>query len=177
MCIRDSSGTISLSERNFLGKGQRLLFEVLTSASNKRVKFGFTEPAFLDRDLSANIDFTYLDLEPRQSSYTANESSIKTGFGFSLGPDSRLTTSLKLSEEKIIVPSNTESLILKDDAGRLSNVEVSFSYVKDGRDSIIKPLSGYLFLSDLSISGLSGKYSFLKGSARGRVYKSFLMMV
>ena len=41
------SGTISLSERNFLGKGQRLLFEVLTSASNKRVKFGFTEPAFL----------------------------------------------------------------------------------------------------------------------------------
>ena len=167
------SGTISLSERNFLGKGQRLLFEVLTSASNKRVKFGFTEPAFLDRDLSANIDFTYLDLEPRQSSYTANESSIKTGFGFSLGPDSRLTTSLKLSEEKIIVPSNTDSLILKDDAGRLSNVEVSLSYVKDGRDSIIKPLSGYLFLSDLSIAGLSGEHSFLKGSARGRVYKSF----
>ena len=167
------SGTISLSERNFLGKGQRLLFEVLTSASNKRVKFGFTEPAFLDRDLSANIDFTYLDLEPRQSSYTANESSIKTGFGFSLGPDSRLTTSLKLSEEKITVPSSTGSLILKDDAGRLSNAEVSLSYVKDGRDSIIKPLSGYLFLSDLSVSGLSGDYSFLKGSARGRVYKSF----
>ena len=167
------SGTISLSERNFLGKGQRLLFEVLTSASNKRVKFGFTEPAFLDRDLSASIDFTYLDLEPRQSSYTANESSVKTGFGFSLGPDSRLITSLKLSEEKIVVPSSTNSLILKDDAGTLSNAEVSFSYVKDGRDSIIKPLSGYLFLSDFSISGLSGNHTLLKGSARGKVYRSF----
>ena len=34
------SGTVSLSERNFLGKGQRLLFEVLASESNKSIKFG-----------------------------------------------------------------------------------------------------------------------------------------
>ena len=167
------SGTISLSERNFLGKGQRLLFEVLTSSSNKSVKFGFTEPAFLNRDLSASIDYTYLDLEPRQSSYTANESSIRTGLGFNLGPDSRLTTSIKLSEEKILVPADGSSLILKDDAGKISNTEISLDYVKDGRDSIIKPSTGYLFRSDVSFSGLGGENSFLKGSARGKIYTSF----
>ena len=166
------SGTISLSERNFLGKGQRLLFEVLTSSSNKRARFGFTEPAFLDRDLSASIDLTYLDLEPKQSSYTSNESSIRTGFGFSLGADSRLTTALKFSEEKILVSDNTLSLILKDDAGTISNAEFSLNYIKDGRDSIIKPTTGYLFTSDLSISGLGGESRFLKGSARGRFYNS-----
>ena len=103
------SGTISLSERNFLGKGQRLLFEVLTSESNKSVKFGFTEPALLNRDLSASIDLTYLDLEPRQSSFTSNESSIRTGFGFKLGNDTRLITSLKILEEKISVPISSNS--------------------------------------------------------------------
>ncbi|MDG2355149.1 MAG: outer membrane protein assembly factor BamA [Paracoccaceae bacterium] len=168
------SGTISLSERNFLGKGQRLLFEVLTSPSNKRVKFGFTEPAVLNRDLSASIDFMYLDVEPKQSSYTANESSVRTGFGFSLGPDSRLTTSFKLSEEKILVPDDTTSLILKDDAGTLSNAGITLNYINDKRNSIIKPSSGYLFMSDLSLSGLGGNHTFVKGSARGKFYNSFL---
>ena len=91
--------SLSLSERNFLGKGQRLLFEVLTSESNKSIKFGFTEPSLFNRDLSVSIDLTYLDLEPRQSSFTSNESSLRTGFGFKLGTDSRLITSLKIMEE------------------------------------------------------------------------------
>ena len=167
------SGTISLSERNFLGKGQRLLFEVLTSESNKSIKFGFTEPALLNRDLSASIDLTYLDLEPRQSSFTSNESSIRTGFGFKLGNDTRLITSIKILEEKILVPISSNSLILKEDQGKISKSELSFDYLIDGRDSIIKPRNGYLIRSDIIISGLGSRNSFIKGSARGKIYNSF----
>ena len=167
------SGTISLSERNFLGKGQRLLFEVLTSESNKSIKFGFTEPALLNRDLSASIDLTYLDLEPRQSSFTSNESSIRTGFGFKLGNDTRLITSLKILEEKISVPISSNSLILKEDQGKISKSELSFDYLIDGRDSIIKPKNGFLLRSDITISGLGSRNSYVKGSARGKIYNSF----
>ena len=167
------SGTISLSERNFLGKGQRLLFEVLTSESNKSIKFGFTEPALLNRDLSASIDLTYLDLEPRQSSFTSNESSIRTGFGFKLGNDTRLITSLKILEEKISVPISSNSLILKEDQGKISKSELSFDYLIDGRDSIIKPKNGFLLRSDITISGLGSRNSFIKASARGKIYNSF----
>ena len=167
------SGTISLSERNFLGKGQRLLFEVLTSESNKSIKFGFTEPALLNRDLSASIDLTYLDLEPRQSSFTSNESSIRTGFGFKLGNDTRLITSLKILEEKILVPITSNSLILKEDQGKISKSELSFDYLIDGRDSIIKPKNGFLLRSDITISGLGSRNSYIKGSARGKIYNSF----
>ena len=167
------SGTISLSERNFLGKGQRLLFEVLTSESNKSIKFGFTEPALLNRDLSASIDLTYLDLEPRQSSFTSNESSIRTGFGFKLGNDTRLITSLKILEEKISVPISSNSLILKEDQGKISKSELSFDYLIDGRDSIIKPKNGFLLRSDITVSGLGSRNSYIKGSARGKIYNSF----
>ena len=167
------SGTISLSERNFLGKGQRLLFEVLTSESNKSIKFGFTEPALLNRDLSASIDLTYLDLEPRQSSFTSNESSIRTGFGFKLGNDTRLITSLKILEEKISVPISSNSLILKEDQGKISKSELSFDYLIDGRDSILKPKNGFLLRSDITISGLGSRNSYIKGSARGKIYNSF----
>ena len=167
------SGTISLSERNFLGKGQRLLFEVLTSESNKSIKFGFTEPSLFNRDLSISIDLTYLDLEPRQSSFTSNESSLRTGFGFKLGTDSRLITSLKIMEEKISVPISSSSLILKEDQGKISKSELLLDYLIDGRDSIVKPKNGYLLRSDLTISGLGASNSFIKASAKGKIYNSF----
>ena len=167
------SGTVSLSERNFLGKGQRLLFEVLGSESNKSVKFGFTEPSLFNRDLSASIDLTYLDLEPRQSSFSSNESSLRTGFGFKLGNDSRLLTSFNILEEEISVPESSSSLILKEDQGKLSKAEISLNYLIDGRDSIIKPKYGYLLRSDLTVSGLGASNSFIKGSARGKIYNSY----
>ena len=167
------SGTVSLSERNFLGKGQRLLFEVLASESNKSVKFGFTEPSLFNRDLSVSIDLTYLDLEPRQSSFSSNESSLRTGFGFKLGNDSRLITSFKILEEKISVPESSSSLILKEDKGKISKTEISLNYLIDGRDSIVKPKNGYLFKSDLTVSGLGASNSFIKGSARGKIYNSY----
>ena len=167
------SGTVSLSERNFLGKGQRLLFEVLASESNKSIKFGFTEPSLFNRDLSVSIDLTYLDLEPRQSSFSSNESSLRTGFGFKLGNDSQLTTSFKILEEKISVPESSSSLILKEDKGKISKTEISLNYLIDGRDSIVKPKNGYLFRSDLTVSGLGASNSFIKGSARGKIYNSY----
>ena len=167
------SGTISLSERNFLGKGQRLVFEILTSESNKSAKFGFTEPSLFNRDLSGSIDVTYLDFEPRQSSFTSNESSLRAGFGFKLGNDTRLITSFKLLEEKIFVPRSSNSLILQQDQGKISKSEVAFDYLFDGRDSIIKPKNGYLFRTDLTVSGIGASNSFIKGSAKGKFYNSF----
>ena len=167
------SGTVSLSERNFLGKGQRLLFEVLASESNKSVKFGFTEPSLFNRDLSVSIDLTYLDLEPRQSSFSSNESSLRTGFGFKLGNDSRLITSFKILEEKISVPESSASFIIKEDKGKMSKTEISLNYFNDGRDSIVKPKYGYVFRSGLTVSGLGAGNSFIKGSARGKIYNSY----
>ena len=114
-----------------------------------------------NRDLSAIIDLTYLDVEPKQSSFSSNESSLRTGFGFKLGNDSRLITSFKILEEKISVPETSSSLILKEDKGKISKTEISLNYLIDGRDSIVKPKYGYLFRSDLTVSGLGASNSFI----------------
>ena len=50
---------------------------------------------------------------------------------------------------------------------------MSFDYLIDGRDSIIKPKNGFLLRSDITISGLGSRNSFIKGSARGKIYNSF----
>ena len=55
----------------------------------------------------------------------------------------------------------------------MSKTEISLDYLIDGRDSIVKPKYGYLFRSDLTVSGLGASNSFIKGSARGKIYNSF----
>ena len=90
-----------------------------------------------------------------------------------MGNDTRLITSLKILEEKILVPISSNSLILKEDQGKISKSELSFDYLIDGRDSIIKPKNGFLLRSDITISGLGSRNSYIKGSARGKIYNSF----
>ena len=67
---------------------------------------------------------------------------------------------------------SSNSLILKEDQGKISKSELSFDYLIDGRDSIIKPKNGFLLRSDITISGLGSRNSYIKGSARGKIYNS-----
>ena len=47
---------IGIRERNLLGKGQDLTFNFKGSAARQEFKISFTEPYFLDRDVSAGFD-------------------------------------------------------------------------------------------------------------------------
>lgn len=47
---------VSVSQRNLRGRGQRAVATIRASARQQLLNFQFTEPAFLDRNLSAGID-------------------------------------------------------------------------------------------------------------------------
>ena len=66
-------------------------------------------------------------------------------------------------------------MILKEDKGNISKTEISLNYLIDGRDSIVKPKNGYLFKSDLTVSGLGASNSFIKGQQEGRFIIHILM--
>ncbi|MGB1550723.1 MAG: BamA/TamA family outer membrane protein, partial [Parvibaculales bacterium] len=51
----DFTTQLSISERNFLGRGQRLRFNLGVSNQVQRYNIGFTEPFFLNRDVSAGF--------------------------------------------------------------------------------------------------------------------------
>ena len=166
------SGTIALSENNFLGRGQRLKLEAFTSATSTSLGFGFTEPAFLDRDLSASVDINFSDIKPQELSYSSSSSSLKSGFGFMIGPDSRAGLSYEYEEEKIVVPTESTSAVLKSEAGTLSKGKLAFNFIRDARNSIITPTAGYIIRSNLEYAGLGGNSKFIKTSALGKIYNS-----
>ncbi|MGI9521765.1 MAG: outer membrane protein assembly factor BamA, partial [Hyphomicrobiaceae bacterium] len=56
-------GDISISERNFMGNGQFLRLKVSGSLERAQIDLSFTEPRFLDRNVSAGFDLFHKEVD------------------------------------------------------------------------------------------------------------------
>ncbi|MGH6928397.1 MAG: outer membrane protein assembly factor BamA, partial [Dongiaceae bacterium] len=74
-------GNVSLRERNLLGRGQDVRLDFLISGARSQLNFSFTEPYFLDQDLSAGLD-AYRTETDRTSNTTFKERNLGGGFRF-----------------------------------------------------------------------------------------------
>jgi outer membrane protein insertion porin family len=74
-------GSLSLTEKNLLGKGQFLRLQLQVSSQRQQIDLRFTEPYFLDRNLSAGVDLYSTRAEYAESFY----SSDVVGAGLRLG--------------------------------------------------------------------------------------------
>ncbi len=164
------TGSLSLSEKNFLGKGQRLNLQLLTSSNANSLSFGFKEPAFLNRNLSAGINLDFVTQDPTESTYTANSISASPSVGFQLAPDTRVTVAYKIESTEINA-ENSPSLVLRNDNGRYLNSSLSARFIFDQRNSIIEPTDGYIFRVNSTISGVGGDVGYLKNSFKSKFYK------
>ena len=92
---------IGVRERNLLGKGQDLNLNFQGSASRQEFNIGFTEPYFLDRDLSAGIDL-FQTTRDRQSDSSFDERKSGGGLrlGYTLGPDLRHKVKYQLKQKR-----------------------------------------------------------------------------
>src|SRR5215471_11734438 len=74
-------GNVGIRERNLLGRGQDLRLDFVISGARLQLNFSFTEPYFLDQDISAGLD-AYRTETDRTSDFTYNEKNLGGGFRF-----------------------------------------------------------------------------------------------
>ncbi len=72
---------LSIEERNLMGRGQFLRFRVQASSRTRQVDVRFTQPYFLDRNLSAGVSLFNQRTDFRESGFIRN----RTGFGLNAG--------------------------------------------------------------------------------------------
>src|SRR5262249_6390466 len=93
---------LSVRERNLLGRGQDLRTKFRVSQKTTEFDIGFTEPYFLDRDLSAGVDLFRVT---RDNTDTSSYELKAIGGGFRLGysftENLRHTTRYTLRQDKI----------------------------------------------------------------------------
>lgn len=164
-------GDASIRERNLLGRGQDLRLGVQVGERQQQIDLSFTEPYFLDKNVSAGVDVfrTVRDLQ--------SESSFdREALGFSLRSGYRITEPLTqvwkytLRQDKITdIPSNA-SLAIKEQEGDFITSSIGQTIRYDKRDNRFNPTDGYFVEMENSLAGFGGDSRYLRNEVKGGTF-------
>jgi len=154
-------GTISLSEKNFLGRGQFMSVNLGTGLSTTTYGLSFAEPAFLDRNVRLAFDLTKAKTVQRNAFYDSSVVGLSSSLTFPLSRNGKLRVGYSIGSTTINNVTGTASPIILADIGTRTSSAISTTYAFDSRTSGIRPTSGVLFRLTQEVAGLGGdsKYS------------------
>lgn len=99
------SFNIGLSERNFIGSGNKLDLTVNTSSSQKRADIGVTNPYFTEDGVSLGVGFYYSEIEAEEldvADYTTNNLGIRLTSGYPLSENARVNYGMKFDSQELV---------------------------------------------------------------------------
>ena len=175
-------GDIGFTERNLFGNGQFLRLKFAGSLERAQVDLSFTEPRFLDRNLSAGFDLFHKEVD---ASDTSNYKSRKSGgslrIGFPLSEDIWVTSRYTLTRDELYDVEAGASNAIRQAAGCLNTTTtagcsdeywtsaVSTAFRYDTRNHPRNPNRGIYVEVASDLAGLGGdtQYVRLRGEVRG----------
>ena len=171
-----SSGALadaSIRERNLLGRGQDLKLGVQIGEKQQLIDLSFTEPYFLNREVSAGFDVfrTVSDLQ--------SESSFdRESLGFALRAGYRITEALSQSWKYTLrqdditdVPSDASAAI-KEQEGEFVTSSIGQTLFYDTRDSRFSPTDGYFAQLENTLAGFGGDSHYLRNEVSSGTFFS-----
>lgn len=143
----------SFSERNFLGRGQGLSFQLTAGRRTQLLSFDFSEPQFLGRDLRFGFNLSYRRTDNDDALYDTDTFRISPSFGFPLSERGRLslfyatefTEITDVQGDRTDLPDDRASLIVFDEAaeGALWTQSVGYSYTWNSRRAGAEDPTGF----------------------------------
>ena len=164
-------GSVGIREKNFLGRGQDLGATFFISQRTLGADVSFTEPYFLERNLSFGVD-----LFRRQRDFTSEGSfsTRETGFRVRLGW--RITEELtqflgyEVNDKRVRDISVNASPLIQAEAGKTTTTQVGTTLTYDTRDNRFTPTEGFVLSGSVSYGAPPGSVHFIKGVVRGAVH-------
>ena len=166
-------GTVSLSERNLLGRGQYIRLATSLSFKRQQLDFSFTEPYFLGRRIRAGVDAfaTSTDLQD-ESSFDSRQIGGGLRFGFPVSEDSSIGLRYNFTNRRISNVDSTASTAIQQAAGTTNISTLGVSWAYDTLDSPLDPTSGYRLVIDQDLAGLGGDVYFWRIDTRATWFYS-----
>lgn len=159
---------ISFSERNFLGRGQRLSLGINTSEDTANYNFSFTEPAFLGRDVAYNFTVNYLETDNDSAEFDTVIGNFSTGFTFPVSENGRLNLryGARYSEITNLSPEVGALINAEAERGELWDSFVGYRYSYDTRRTGLNPNAGVLLEFGQDFAGLGGDNTYVESTLR-----------
>jgi outer membrane protein insertion porin family len=160
-----------IRERNFLGKGQDVSLTAAISGERTEFDTSFTEPYFLDRDLSAGVDAFHItrDLQD-ESSYDQKRTGGALRMGFPLSENVREGIKYRLENNDIENVKSTASRFIADQEGSRVTSAISQRLTYDHRDSTMFPTEGLYSWLDTEFAGIGGDAEYVSGKIGANYY-------
>tara|TARA_R110000782_G_scaffold24964_13_gene64974 strand:- start:8140 stop:10422 length:2283 start_codon:yes stop_codon:yes gene_type:complete len=151
------SANLQIRERNLLGRGQDLRFGISVGAQSQTVDIGFTEPYFLDRDLSAGFDIfrTVRDYQD-ESGYDLERTGFVLRSGFPIRENVRGDVFYSLVNEKIDNLASNAPVSIQKASGEYLISSVGYTITISDLDDTLFPTTGSKYTFGQTLSGLGG---------------------
>lgn len=161
----------SVRERNLLGKGQDLLLAATIAGQRTEFDASFTEPYFLNRDLSAGVDLFHMtkDLQD-ESSYDQKRTGGGVRLEYPLSERWRQSLRYRVERNEIENVQSNASRFIRDQEGQRDTSALSQRITYDSRDSTLFPTEGMLYWVDAEVAGLGGDAKYVSGKTGASYY-------
>ncbi|HYM31942.1 MAG TPA: outer membrane protein assembly factor BamA [Candidatus Cybelea sp.] len=150
-------GTVTLHERNLLGRGQDLRTGFSLSTKRQEIDLGFTEPYFLDREIAAGFDVFHLRSDfQSESSFNESSSGLTLRAGYPITEQLSQGVNYKIRSDRISGIPTTASLFIQEAGGTLTTSSIGHVLAYDRRDDKLEPTKGYFLRFGQDFAGLGG---------------------
>jgi len=172
--LRGAVGTVSIVERNLLGKGQVLALDISFAGTESLLNINFTEPTFMDTPISAGFDIYGNQTDnSKQSGYKSREIGSGVRFGFPLSDELRLNTIFKFTNDEIYGVPSDAAVSLRELEGTRTKAELGYDLIYNLLDNNFTPTNGLLIDFSQDYAGLGGDVEYLRSQLSGSYYMDF----
>ncbi len=181
-------GDISLTERNFLGRGQLVRISVGGGTNSQTYDFRFVEPFFMGRRIALDLNVYRQNQEENDfRSFDQERTGGSVGFTLPLREDElTLRVFYEIFQEKNEDPDGNAtsvsncpagsglSLAVCDSLGTFLTSLVGYELVYNTLDNMRTPSDGYYLSFGQEFAGVGGDSYFIKTESQARAYKELL---
>ncbi|MBW7922471.1 MAG: outer membrane protein assembly factor BamA [Rubellimicrobium sp.] len=164
----------SFAERNFMGRGQTLNFDLSTGQQNRVLSFNFAEPNFLGRDLRFGVALEYRTTDSDYALYDTETFRFSPSLAFPVSENGRLSVYYAVDFGDIKDVDLAASDIIQNEAlaGGIWTQSVGYTYTWDTRRTGIDPNTGFVlrFGQEFGVGDASFVKTTALASAETRVW-------
>ena len=160
-------GDISITEKNFLGKGQEVSLKLTLAALKSEIDLSFTEPYFLDREIRAGFDIFRVSQDLQDfSSFDTDTTGLGLRAGYRITEELRQDWGYSFRFSKISDVSSDASTLIQAAIGTETTSQVSHTLTYDKRDNALIPTNGYIVRVRNDLAGLGGSMRHLRNKVK-----------
>ncbi|MER8502746.1 outer membrane protein assembly factor BamA [Mesorhizobium sp. M0904] len=168
----------SISERNFLGRGQFIKVAAGGGKNSRDYSFSFTEPYFLGRRIAAGFDI-YKQTR-NYDHYDSDTTGATVRFGLPITDNISTQLAYNIAQEKYEFDEDCDPATCDVSQAIINGVEespwlkssVSLGLVYNTIDDMKNPHEGIFANVGTEVAGVGGDAKFIKVTARGSIYQT-----